>query len=130
MYQFAMSDGPAGGLDAFWRQTEASDEAKGFALQLIAGTRREQERIDELIDAAASNWRLERIAAVDLAVLRVAVFELLEAHDVPAAVAIDEAIDIAKRYGTSEAGGFVNGVLDRIATNLGVKSRGAAEPTE
>lgn len=123
MYQIAIRDGADRGLDAFWTQTEASDDAKGFALSLIAGTRQHQERIDALIDAAASNWRLERLAAVDLAVLRVAVFELLEQPDVPSSVVLDEAIDIAKRFGTNESGSFVNGVLDRVATTLGVKTR-------
>lgn len=130
MYQIAIRDGADRGLDAFWAQTEASDDAKGFALSLIAGTRQHQERIDALIDAAANNWRLERLAVVDLAVLRVAVFELLEQPEVPPAVVLDEAIDIAKRFGTNESGAFVNGVLDRIAATIGAKVRPDPTPPE
>ncbi|MCA8959823.1 MAG: transcription antitermination factor NusB [Planctomycetes bacterium] len=74
--------------------------------------------IDEMIQAAAENWRLERMAVVDRAVLRLAVTELLHVHEVPARVTLDEAIELAKLYSTEKSGAFVNGILDRILTEL------------
>jgi N utilization substance protein B len=77
--------------------------------------------IDERIAKASTNWRVERMARVDRNVIRLGVWELSERRDVPRAVALDEAVEIAKRYGTEESGAFVNGVLDRIADELGRK---------
>ena len=80
-----------------------------------------QARIDELLSAAAANWRLDRLPHVDRNILRVATFELLQPAGVPASVAIDEAIEIAKRFGGGESPVFVNGVLDHVATVVGAK---------
>ncbi len=76
------------------------------------------DEVDSRIRAAAQHWVLERIAATDRAVLRVAVAELLSRQGAPARVVIDEAIEMARKYGQEESGKFVNGVLDRIAREL------------
>jgi len=128
MYQYEIRRDAEADLDSFWEQVEASPEARAFALSRIAGTRRQQERIDALIDGAIQNWSFGRLAAVDRAVLRVAVYELLDEPDVPYNVVIDEAIEIVRRYSNPESGAFVNGVLDRIANELGVKSRKPPAP--
>ena len=78
--------------------------------------------IDEKIQAASLNWRLERMTRVDRTVLRLGAYELLARADVPSAVIIDEAVELAKRYGTGDSGAFVNGVLDRIAQLAGRSS--------
>ena len=70
--------------------------------------------IDELIRSQAANWRLERMPVVDRTVLRIAVYELLNETDVPQVVIVDEAIELAKRYGSEQSGAFVNGVLDGL----------------
>jgi N utilization substance protein B len=107
-------------LRAFWEQSEAGANAKGFAAALVAGACAQQERIDALIRRSSEHWRFERMSRVDLNVLRVATYELLQGA-VPLSVAIDEAIEIARRFGSEESATFVNGILDQIAGQLGVK---------
>ncbi|MEZ4402803.1 MAG: transcription antitermination factor NusB [Kofleriaceae bacterium] len=81
-------------------------------------------RIDEVIAAGSRNWRLERMARVDRNILRLAVGELLHTPATPVRVVINEAVELAKRFGTAESSAFVNGVLDRIAANLGRRDEG------
>ncbi len=108
------------GLRLFFEQAEAGQRAKDFAADLLTGVEEQRAHIDELIAAAAEHWRIERLSAVDLNVLRVATCELLQ-RAVPTSVVLDEAIEIARRFGTTESATFVNGVLDEIADRLGVK---------
>jgi N utilization substance protein B len=96
-------------------------EAQPFAEQLVRGVREHLGELDAQIQSASRNWRLERMARVDRNLLRMALYELKYAEDVPAKVAINEAIEIAKRFGTSESGAFVNGILDRCREELGKK---------
>ena len=85
-----------------------------YALELIRGTAEKKAELDELIVRYCANWDLKRIAVVDRNVLRMALYEMLYRDDVPPIVAIDEAVDIAKKYSTDGSGGFINGILDRI----------------
>jgi N utilization substance protein B len=85
-----------------------------FCLSLYDGVTTNLEQIDTRLAAAAENWRLQRMAGVDRNVLRLGAYELLLAPDTPASVALDEAIELARRYGSAESPGFVNGVLDRL----------------
>lgn len=107
-------------LRLFWEQADAGARAKEFAATLVAGVGDERDRIDQLIAAASEHWRFERLSSVDLNVLRVATYELLQ-RNAPTSVILDEAIEIARRFGTTESSVFVNGVLDHIAAQLGVK---------
>jgi len=107
-------------LRLFWEQADAGPRAKDFAAALVSGVDQHRERIDQLITAASEHWRFERLSAVDLGVLRVATYELLQ-HEAPTSVILDEAIEVARRFGTNESAVFVNGVLDHIAAELGVK---------
>ncbi|MBA2354308.1 MAG: transcription antitermination factor NusB [Acidobacteria bacterium] len=93
-------------------------ERDALAVSLALGTARTLERIDPLIRELARNWRLERLAIVDRLVLRLAVYELLERPDVPAAVVINEAIELARTFSAPESGRFVNGVLDGIRKRI------------
>ena len=115
-------------LGLFWkyfaRDEEEGDarddgEAGAFAETLVKGVRENLGEIDQLISRASRNWRLERMARVDRNLLRLAVWELKYSKDVPAKVAINEAIEIAKRYGTAESPAFVNGILDRCLEEIG-----------
>ncbi len=108
-------------IAACWESARAGEEARRFASELLRGVRERQVEIDHLIAKAAENWRLERMAAVDLCILRVATYELLSSEVPMTAVIINEAIEIAKRFGSKDSPVFVNGVLDRIAAVLGVK---------
>lgn len=92
-----------------------------FAQELVKGTITEKERIDQEIEKRSEDWPLARMANVDRNLLRLACYELLFRDDIPAGVTINEAIEIAKRYGGDESGKFVNGVLDRIAESTNKK---------
>ncbi len=94
------------------------EESQGYAVALVRGTWEAREAIDAYIADAAQNWRLERIATVDRLVLRLAIHELLTPEATPPRVAIDEAIELARRYSGDEAARFVNGVLDGVYRRL------------
>ncbi|MDH3402108.1 MAG: transcription antitermination factor NusB [Acidobacteriota bacterium] len=89
-------------------------QALAFAGELFDGTLARRDEIDELVKSQAENWRLERMPAVDRNILRLAVYELLAEPDVPPLVVLDEAIELAKRYGSEQSGAFVNGLLDGL----------------
>ena len=101
----------------------APEEARAFAGEIVTGVLETRARIDALIGDAAEHWRLERLSQIDRNILRIGAYELLCRPDVPANVAIDEAIEIAKRFGNDESATFVNGVLDQVATVVGAKDR-------
>jgi N utilization substance protein B len=105
----------------FWRELPGDAEGREYADQLVRGVRQDLERIDERIRAASQNWRLERMARIDRNALRLGAYELQTRTDVPRAVILDEAVELAKRFGSDESSKFVNGVLDRIADDLGRK---------
>ncbi len=92
----------------------AAQGAMDYAKTLFRGVREHREEIDELVRAQAENWRLERMPAVDRNILRLAVYELTRQSDVPKLVILDEAIELAKRFGSENSGRFVNGVLDGL----------------
>lgn len=100
------------------------DESKGepdvaqFAVRLVNGTLDNREAIDKRLQGVTRNWELRRMANVDRNVLRMSIYELMFCADVPPKVAINEAIDLAKKYSTANSGGFVNGILDRIRIDL------------
>jgi N utilization substance protein B len=113
-------------LAYFWRAL-AAEEGDGtvdpsvteFAERIVRGTAENLAEIDAVIQRASKNWRLERMARVDRNLLRLATYELKHEAGVPARVVINEAIELAKRFGTAESPAFVNGLLDRITQELG-----------
>jgi len=111
-------------------QPDQMREALAYSHRLVEGTSGHLEEIDELIREQAEHWRLERMSAVDRNVLRLAVYELLYETDVPKLVVLDEAIELAKRFGTTDSGRFVNGILDRVKNDLSRPLREAAPPEE
>lgn len=104
--------------DVFWTLHSAKTSTRAFAESLINGVLAHQEEIDGHIAGIVENFRLERLAAVDRNVLRVAAYELLHCPAVPTPVILNEAIDIAKALSAGESGSFVNGVLDKLARSL------------
>ncbi len=109
-------------IDLFWRTYEDADpEGKAYADTIIRGVADNLDGIDKKIAAASQNWRLERMSRVDRNLLRLGSWELMFRSDVPRAVILDEAVELAKSFGTDDSSGFVNGVLDRIAENIGRK---------
>jgi transcription antitermination protein NusB len=109
---------PAQVLDEFWRERVVPGEVRAFAEDLVRGTQERTAELDRVIEDNAAHWSLARIAPVDRNILRLAAFELLYRDDVPERVAINEAIELAKTYGSEESGAFVNGILDQIRTHL------------
>lgn len=101
-------------------------EIPPFALELLTGAMERLSEIDRLLESALLNWDLRRLGAVDRAILRVAVAELLTRPDIPAAVTINEAIEIARSLGSTESARFANGVLDRVRQQIGRDARGVA----
>ena len=109
------ADDPQESIEAFWLHAEESDaEVKKFTAELVRGVMRHRSAIDKTITAYATNWQLKRMAVIDRNILRFATYELLFMEDVPPKVSINEAIDIAKKYGDKDSGSFVNGILDKI----------------
>ena len=110
------------GAAASWAEAfelELDPTAQAFARELVAAAFQHAAQIDALIGAASKNWRIDRMSRVDRNILRLGACELVAFRDVPVKVVINEAVELAKRFGTAESSAFVNGVLDRIATAVG-----------
>ena len=107
-------------LRLFWGLNEcnASAETKSFTEDLVCGTADKLSEIDAVIGNHSTNWKISRMSAVDRNIMRMAIYELHFCPDIPARVTLNEAIEIAKQYGTEESSAFVNGILDRVAKEL------------
>ena len=101
-------------LDLFWKNFEALKGAMDFSERIIRGVEQHREDLDRIIERYSSHWKIGRMAHVDRNILRIAVYELLYCDDIPPKVAINEAIDIGKKYGSEDSGAFINGVLDKV----------------
>jgi len=107
-------------LALYWAHlADAERAADNFTDRLVRAYGGQQEHIDGIIREVSHHWRLERMARVDRNVLRLATAELLEMGDVPRRVTLNEAVELAKRFGSDGSAGFVNGILDRVASDLG-----------
>lgn len=113
-------------IERFVRDRLRDENLAAFALRLYDGVIAQQEDIDRRLSEAAENWRLVRMAAVDRNVLRLGAFELLHAAETPPKVALDEAIELARRYGSADSSAFVNGILDRLKPKE--EGEGGSEP--
>ena len=100
------------------------EPSREFATVLVKGVLDNRAKLDAQLNETVANWSIERLSRIDHNVLRIALFELLNLDDVPARVTIDEAIELAKRYGDRNSGQFVNGVLDQLAERLALKGKG------
>ena len=103
---------------SFFREQKADEEVKRFALDLFQGAVKDIERLDQSVRAHAENWRLERLAAVDRSILRMALCELLHHPETPPKAVINEALEIARRFSGEDSVQFINGVLDAIRKSL------------
>jgi N utilization substance protein B len=101
-------------LDLFWNNFEALKGAMDFSERIIRGVEQHREDLDRIIERYSSHWKIGRMPHVDRNILRIAVYELLYCDDIPPKVAINEAIDIGKKYGSEDSGAFINGVLDKV----------------
>jgi N utilization substance protein B len=102
----------------FWQVRSTTDLTRAMAERLARGAQEDVERLDAAIGAVLTNWRFDRVAAVDRNILRIAAFELAHDPQTPSAVIIDEAVEMAKRFGEADSPAFVNGVLDAVRRAL------------
>jgi len=124
LFQWDMSRQDPAKLEAkFWRAAKAADTTRAFANKLFEGASKDADELDALIVQHAQNWRLERMAIIDRAVLRLAIYELRIA-ETPSKVVLNEAVDLAKKFSSEDAGAFVNGILDAVSKTLVEKSDG------
>ncbi len=117
LYQVDITGGDAASAIKDFLETKGKfeDSVKDFTRSLVMGTRKKLKRIDSVISKCATNWQLDRMAKVDRNILRLSTFELLFVADIPDKVSINEAVEMAKKFGDEDSSKFVNGVLDKIA---------------
>ena len=106
-------------FEGFWLDKKESEDVRKFTEELVRGTIERLDEIDSRLEKVAENWVLKRMAAVDRNILRFAAFEILYRKDIPPAVTINEAVEIAKKFSSSEAAPFINGILDKLAKEMG-----------
>jgi N utilization substance protein B len=125
LYQAEMSgDSSLEALGRVFTGFEGDERACRFARELVEGVRREQAELDRSIEEVLAHWTIKRLSRIDHSIMRLALYELLRMPDIPARVSIDEAIELAKRYGDANSGQFVNGVLDEVAGRAGLRNKG------
>ena len=121
LFQWDMSQQDPAKLETkFWKSAKAADSTRAFANRLFEGTALEVAALDEIIGKHCENWRFERLAAIDRAILRLAIHEM-SSSDTPPKVVLNEAVDLAKKFSSEESGAFVNGVLDSVHKALTAK---------
>jgi N utilization substance protein B len=120
LYQLDLQgeDDPDRHAEEFWARHPVDEAGRAFAQQLVRGVKQNQAKVDAVIAQYAEHWDIERMAVVDRNILRLAVWELMASDETPGKVAINEAIEIAKKFGTQESSRFINGILDRIYKEL------------
>ena len=115
LYQLDITnEDPACALAHFWQEHRPTNQTKEFTKQIVQGTLANLAQIDNVISKYAQNWQLKRMAVIDRNILRLGSFELLFLADIPPKVSINEAVELAKKYGDVESSKFVNGILDKI----------------
>ncbi len=120
LYQAEYVGHRQGEIIRFFRHfEEVTATTPAYLVKLVEGVVAHQEELDALIVRYSEHWRLERMAVVDRNLLRLALYELLYQPEIPAKVVINEAVEMAKRYGSEDSGSFINGILDRIREEVG-----------
>lgn len=122
LYQLDItSDASEAALQRVLAESGTGEQTRVFARRLVEGVLPRREEIDGLIAEAAEHWGLDRLSRVDLNVMRVAIYELTTPPGLAVEIAINEAIEVARKFGSQESATFVNGVLDHVAQRLGLK---------
>ncbi|MFH1217533.1 MAG: transcription antitermination factor NusB [Pseudomonadota bacterium] len=118
LYQIDQSGNSEADVDGMSDHFDVNKKAIPYAQELVDGIRSNWQDLNSLIEDHAKNWRLSRMAVIDRNILRIAAFELIHKDDVPTSVALNEAIEIAKRYSTDDAAPFINGILDSMCRSV------------
>src|SRR5215470_148203 len=118
LFQWDMSQQDFTKLESkFWKSAKAADKTRAFANQLFEGAAKDVASLDQMIRQHCENWRFERLAAIDRAILRLAIHEM-SAAETPPKVVLNEAVELAKKFSSEDSAGFVNGVLDSVHKSL------------
>jgi transcription antitermination protein NusB len=118
LFQWDMSEQDPAKLEAkFWKSAKAANQTRAFANQLFEGAAKDRAALDEIIQKHSENWRFERLAAIDRAILRLAIHEM-SAAETPVKVVLNEAVELAKKFSSEDSSAFVNGVLDSVHKSL------------
>ncbi len=116
LYQWQLSaERPDIIIKRFWESHEGDSDVRQFSNELVTGVAARVAEIDALLSDHSTNWKLTRMAAVDKNILRIAAFEIMNCSDIPAKVTINEAVEIAKKFGAADSAAFVNGILDNLS---------------
>jgi N utilization substance protein B len=121
LYRFDLEgrqDDPTEEIERHFKHFKIPEDVQVFARDLIKGTLRERQELDRTIEATAANWKVARMPFVDRNLLRMSLYELTHNRETPASVTIDEAVELAKQFGTADTAPFINGILDACAKNL------------
>ncbi len=122
LYQIDQSGNPDADIELISQNFQATKKAVEYGSELVNGVKANLAELDSLIRVHSENWQVSRMAVVDRNILRIAFFEMLHVADVPDAVAVDEAVEVAKRFSTDDAPAFINGILDAFCqTRVGDK---------
>lgn len=122
LYQIDQSGNPDADIDMIIQNFQATKKAVEYGNLLVGGIKTHLDELDTLITTHSENWQVSRMAVVDRNILRVAFYEMLHVDDVPDAVAVDEAVEIAKRFSTDDGPAFINGILDAFCKTRAVNN--------
>ncbi|MBC7693787.1 MAG: transcription antitermination factor NusB [Methylotenera sp.] len=106
-------------LKKHFEHFQVAAEVRQFAAELVVGTLSKTPALDEQVEKFATNWKISRMALIDRNLLRMAIYEMTNFTDIPASVTIDEAIELAKQFGTADSSAFINGILDALKKEIG-----------
>ena len=127
LYQLDRTPGarwePEAALEAYFANFTHAPAVRSYTEELVTGVAEHRDELDDRIEATSTRWRLNRMSAVDRSLLRLGAFELLHRSEVPTSVIINEAVEIARRFGSETSPAFVNGILDEIARSRGPGAR-------
>lgn len=124
LYSMEFSDNqPDAALEDYWINHKASAKYRAFTLRLVKGVAENLPKINEMISNASTNWPIGRIAEIDKNIIRLAVYELIGCNEVPIAVAISEAVELAKQYSGEKSAVFINGILGEIQEGVKRESK-------
>lgn len=126
-YDIATDSAPTGialaqELVKHFEHFQVKPESREFAAELVTGCLTKREELDQILEQHAANWKVSRMASIDRCLLRMATYEMQHFLDVPPSVTMDEAIELAKQFGSSESASFINGLLDAIAKKVRQKA--------
>lgn len=123
LYQLELNPDSSGeNVSVFYDNFRINLDLRNFASELYRGVKANRDKIDELIESSSENWRIERMAKIDLNILRLAIYEIMYLKDIPISVTINEAVEIGKKFGSEDTPAFLNGILDHLVKTESIRT--------